>query len=226
MEERRQALEVNGHGHHAPPLAVRRGTTSERATRAVGPGDVPERSRARSLDASRTDAPLRKARAACRSGGLDGAFAVIGRSQVGSRSVGSSRRTVRRRYAEGPTKVAGGAGRRAAEGAPARAGYRAGTPLHRPPPSRGEEVEIRSHRLLAPWGSRRPRPFSGRISGCRFERPLGTGHPRRRPGAPVRWTTATRSVPAVTVVPIRRAWALRPSVLGAASPAEQGRAIT
>ncbi len=227
MEERRRALEVNGHGRHAPPVSVRRGSTSERFPRAVGPG-VSERSPARSLAASRADAPLRETRAVCRIGEPDGAHVVDGRSLVGSRSVGSSRRTSRRRrYAEGPTKVAGGAGRRAAEGAPARAGYRAGTPLHRPPPSRGAEVETRTasslqggagDRAFSPGASPDASPGAGTsgLSGRRVERSLRTGHPHGRRGPPDRRTTATPSVPAETVVPIRRAAASWPSVLGAA----------
>jgi hypothetical protein len=235
MEERRRALEVNGHGRHAPPVSVCRGSTSERFPRAVGPG-VSERSPARSLAASRTDAPLRETRAVCRIGEPDGAFVVDGRSLVGSRSVGSSRRTSRRRrYAEGPTKVAGGAGRRAAEGAPARAGYRAGTPLHRPPPSRGAEVEtrtasslqggpgiapfLRAHRRAhrrAPARAVSPGAGTSGLSGRRVDRSLRTGHPRGRRGPPDRRTTATPSVPAETVVAIRRAAASWPSVLGAA----------
>ena len=175
MEERRRVLEVKRRGDHAPPLSGPRGRSQ--GWEMSRDGRVPGRH-----DVARAYAPFRETRAACRSGEPAHCCAVIGSDPVRPGSVGSSRRTARRRrYAEGPTKVAGGAGLSAAEGAPARAGYRAGTPLHRPP-LRGAQMEMGSRGSLAPEGHRRPRPASGR----RVERPLGTDHPRRRAVPPDR----------------------------------------
>ena len=158
MEERRRVLEVKRRGDHAPLLSGPRGRSQ--GWEMSRDGRVPGRH-----DESRAYAPFRETRAACRSGEPARCCAVIGSDPVRPGSVGSRRRTARRRrYAEGPTKVAGGAGLSAAEGAPARAGYRAGTPLHRPP-LRGAQMEMGSRGPLAPEGRRRPLPASGRRDG-------------------------------------------------------------